>query len=207
MNCCFLILQNLNTLLNATFIKMLQITAIFIAMMLLSSCTSSNLNDGLRPSRTVGNVNSQNNSTSLQDTNNKFALIPNDNALVQRQKPSPGIAFLPVVGPPQFAVSSLSSAVRKSAKNNAITIISNGQPGASFQVKGYFSALDDGSGTILVFIWDILDRSDKTLHRISGEERTGRRKTDPWAAIDTQMIDRVVARTMQNLRQWINSST
>ncbi|MCP4184467.1 MAG: hypothetical protein GY761_14330 [Hyphomicrobiales bacterium] len=186
---------------------MLQIVAVFIAMMLLSSCTSSNLNDGLRPSRDVGNVNSQNNSTPLQEANNRFALIPNDSALVQTQKPSPGVAFLPVVGPPQFAVSSLSSAVRKSARNNAITIISNGQPGASYQVKGYFSALDDGSGTILVFIWDILDRSGKTLHRISGEERTGSRKTDPWAAIDTQMIDRVVARTMLNLRQWINTTT
>jgi hypothetical protein len=206
MNCCFLILKNIDTLMNATFVKMLQIIAVFIAMLLLSSCTSSNLNDGLRPSRTVGNVNSQNNSTPQQETNNKFALVPNDNALAQRQKPSPGITFLPVVGPPQFAVSSLSSAVRKSAKNNAITIISNGQPGASYQVKGYFSALDDGSGTILVFIWDILDRSGKTLHRISGEERTGSRKTDPWAAIDSTIINRVVGRTMQDLRQWINTS-
>lgn len=206
MNCCFLILKYINRLLNTTSVKVLQIIAVLMAVVLLSSCTSSNLNDGLRPAKTVGNVNSQNNSTPPQEANNKFALIPNDNALAQRQKPSPGIAFLPVVGPPKFAVSSLSSAVRKSAKNNAITIISNGQPGASYQVKGYFSALDDGSGTILVFIWDILDRSGKTLHRISGEERTGSRKTDPWAAIDTQMIDRVVDRTMQNLRQWINTS-
>jgi len=186
--------------------KMCHIIAVFIAMILLSSCTSSNLNDGLRPSRTVGNVNSQSNITPQKEANNKFALVPNNNALAQRQKPSPGITFLPVVGPPKFAISSLSSAVRKSAQNNAITIISSGQTGATYQVKGYFSALDDGSGTILVFIWDILDRSGSTLHRISGEERTGNRKTDPWAAVNTQMIERVVGRTMQDLRKWINTS-
>ena len=185
---------------------MLQIVGLLIVMMLLSSCTSSSLNDGVRPSRTVGNVDSQNNATPQQDANNQFALVPNDNSLAQQQKPSPGIAFLPVVGPPKFAVSSLSSAVRRSARNNAITIVSNGQSGASYQVKGYFSALDDGSGTILVFIWDILDRSGKTLHRISGEERTAARKTDPWAAIDNAMIDRVVGQTMQNLRKWVDKS-
>ena len=206
MNCCLSIFRNIYTSLNTQGLKLLRFAGALILVTLLSSCTSSNLNDGIRPSRTVGNVNSQNVPAYQQDANNKFALIPRDNTSIQQQKPSPGITFLPVVGPPQFAVSSLSSAVRKSAQQNAITIISNGQPGASYQVKGYFSALDDGSGTILVFIWDILDRSGKTLHRISGEERTGARKTDPWAAIDNGMINRVVAQTMQNLRKWVDTS-
>jgi len=206
MNCCLLFIQKLNTVFIAPSAKMFHIFMVICAMMVLSSCTSSNLNDGLRPTNSVGDVNSQNNSTQ-QEANNQFALIPNNNSQAQQQRPSPGIAFLPVVGPPQFAVSSLSSAIRRSANSNAITIISDGQPGASYQVKGYFSALDDGSGTILVYIWDILDRGGKTLHRISGEERTGARKTDPWAAIDNRLIDRVVGRTMQNLRQWINTST
>jgi len=206
MNCCLSIFRNIYISLNTHGLKLLHFVSALVLVTLLSSCTSSNLNDGIRPSRTVGNVNSQNDPAYQQDANNKFALIPRDNTLTQQQKPSPGIAFLPVVGPPQFAVSSLSSAVRKSAQQNAITIISNGQPGASYQVKGYFSALDDGSGTILVYIWDILDRSGKTLHRISGEERTGSRKTDPWAAIDNGMINRVVSQTMQNLRKWVDTS-
>ncbi len=203
MNCSKLI----SPVLNITVARIFHIATFLATLIVISSCTSSNLNDGLRPSAGVSNENTRGKSTPQRNANNKVALAPDNDSLSQNQTPTPGVVFLPVVGPPQFAVSSLSSSVRNSARNNAITIIPNGQAGASYQVKGYFSALDDGSGTILVFIWDILDNSGKTLHRISGEERTASRKTDPWTAISNSMIDQVVKRTMQNLRQWLNART
>ncbi|MCF6322196.1 MAG: hypothetical protein L3J32_10580 [Rhizobiaceae bacterium] len=119
--------------------------------------------------------------------------------------PSPGVIFLPVLGPPQSAVTKLSSAVKSSARTNAVTIIPNGQSGATYQVKGYFSALDDGSGTRFIFIWDVLDGRGKNIYRISGEERTTARSADPWAAIDGNMINSVVERTMKNLRGWMST--
>jgi len=117
--------------------------------------------------------------------------------------PSPGVTFLPVVGPPQSAVTRLSAAVKNSARTNGVTIIANGQSGATYQVKGYFSALDDGSGTRFIFIWDVLDGRGKNIYRISGEERTVSRGADPWSAIDANVINSVVERTMQNLRGWM----
>ncbi len=178
---------------------------ILAAMVLISSCTSSNLGDGLRPNSTLGNQNTPVQNAEQQNAPSEVALLPGEDGLNSGLRPSPGVIFLPVVGPPQFAVTSLSSAVKRMARANAITIIPNGQAGATYQVKGYFSALDDGSGTILVFIWDILNGSGKTVHRISGEERTTLRKSDPWAAVDTDMIDNIVERSMQNFRDWMNT--
>ncbi len=177
-----------------------------------TACTSSNLNDGLRPTATIGNQTQPQPVELRQEPSNSTALAPID-APVQNQSaqqtaslaPSPGVAFLPVLGPPQSAVTRLSSAVVRSARANSITIIPNGQPGAKYQVKGYFSALDDGSGTRLIYIWDILDKSGRNIHRISGEERTTSRNADPWSAIDANVINTVVERTMQNFQGWLST--
>ena len=184
--------------------SLLPIGAILTAAFLLVSCTSNNLSDGVRPATGLGNE-TANQSTPNQNNASQTALLPIDSGINDGLRPSPGVVFLPVVGPPQNAVTSLSSAVKRNAIANKITIIPSGQSGATYQVKGYFSALDDGSGTILVFIWDILDTSGNAVHRISGEERTGRRKSDPWSAVDSNMINNVVARTMQNFRNWMNT--
>ena len=185
--------------------------AALVAMSLLAACTTSNIDQGLQPTASVSSQATQVSppeqieAATQQQASNQVALLPIDREPVQKVKPSPGVTFLPVVGPPQFAVTRLASAVKSEAGENAVTIIPNGQSGASYQIKGYFSALDDGSGTILVFIWDILDASNKTLHRISGEERTTSRKSDPWSAVDAGMIDNIVARTMKNLRGWMDT--
>ena len=74
--------------------------------------------------------------------------------------------------------------------------------GAQYQLKGYFSALNDGSGTVLVYVWDVLDRNGVRIHRISGQERGGSSSGDPWAGIDTAMLERVASSTMASLRGW-----
>lgn len=192
--------------------KSIRNISILAAFGFITACTSSNLNDGLRPNATVGNQTQPQPVELRQEPSNSAALAPID-APAQNQAtqqtaslaPSPGVAFLPVLGPPQSAVSRLSSAVVRSARANSITIIPNGQPGAKYQVKGYFSALDDGSGTRLIYIWDILDQSGRNIHRISGEERTNSRNADPWTAVDANVINAVVERTMQNFQGWLST--
>ena len=199
------IVKNMIQSINFLRIKIFGHLAIFAALALFSACTSSNINDGLRPSAQIADQNSLIRSPSQLESPNQVALLPSGVQQQNNTNPSAGVTFLPVIGPPQFAVTRLSNAVRKSATNNAVTIIPNGQSGATYQIKGYFSALDDGSGTILVYIWDVLDASAKTVHRISGEERTSARKADPWSAINSETIDKVIARTMQNLRDWMDT--
>jgi hypothetical protein len=117
----------------------------------------------------------------------------------------PPVAFLPVTGAPQSAVTNLASSMRMAAKSEAVPVVVSIEQGARYQVKGYFSALSDGNGTILVYVWDVLDANGTRVHRISGQERAGATGGDPWAAITPDILNRVAGITMEGLKTWITT--
>lgn len=116
------------------------------------------------------------------------------------------VAFLPVTGAPQSAVTSLAQAMRDAAKSEAVPVVVSMDQGAKFQIKGYFSAINDGGGVTLVYVWDILDATGVRIHRISGQERGGTVSNDPWNGVADDMLDRVARATMYNLRLWMSGS-
>ncbi len=115
------------------------------------------------------------------------------------------VAFLPVTGAPQSTVSTLAASMRESARREAVPVVVSVEQGARYQVKGYFSALNDGTGTILVYVWDVLDQNGTRVHRISGQERGTSSAGDPWAGISPDIIERVAGITMNSLRTWMST--
>ncbi len=115
------------------------------------------------------------------------------------------VSFLPVTGAPQSAVTSLATSMRQAAKNEKVPVVVSIEQGAKFQIKGYFSALNDGNGTILVYVWDVLDSSGARVHRISGQERSGSSTGDPWVGIKPEVYARVADITMSSLRTWMST--
>lgn len=95
--------------------------------------------------------------------------------------------------------------MRSAAHANAVPVVISTEQGARYQVKGYFSALNDGGEVVLVYVWDVLDANGNRVHRISGQERGGSASGDPWAGIDNGVIDRVARLTMSGLRSWIST--
>ena len=205
---------------------------VLTSFIFLQACTSDNVASGVQPSSRIASQQqaqaSRPEATQIPATeNNTAAPSTNSSALAATQNPastqntqlsaqqpaqqtaslapSPSVKFLPVLGPPQSSVSQLSSAIKRSASANSVTLLSGAQTGAKYQVKGYFSALDDGAGTRFIYIWDVLDAQGRKIHRISGEERTSSRGADPWSAVDSNMINNIVNRTMQDLRGWMNT--
>lgn len=118
---------------------------------------------------------------------------------------SKSLTFLPIEGAPTTAVTELSKSLRSSASSRGLTVLASTQPGAKYKVKGYFSALNDGSGTLVVYVWDVLDGAGKRLHRINGQERTGSSKPNPWLAITEVELQRVSERTADSLKAWIDN--
>jgi hypothetical protein len=86
-----------------------------------------------------------------------------------------------------------------------LNLLSPTQPGAAYRVQGYFSALSDGSGTLLVYVWDVLDASGKRVHRINGQERSGSTNVDPWQSITDDELRRVADRTTVQLKSWVET--
>ncbi len=117
---------------------------------------------------------------------------------------SNAMTFLPVEGAPQSVITNLSKSLRTSAQEDGLAVFPSTQPGAKYQVKGYFSALDDGSSTLLVYVWDVLDQSGKRVHRINGQERSSASNTNPWLAISDVELKRVADRTTSRLKTWVD---
>lgn len=175
-------------------------------LVLLTACQGGSLSDGLqsaaKPQQSVGTQTST--QTPVQATNpNGVQTAPQNGTQTASLPSTKSVAFLPVSNAPQSAVSNLSSSIRSAATQNQVTVVNSLQDGASYQVKGYFSALEDGSGTLLVYVWDVLDRNNKRVYRISGQERSNKKSADPWSAVTNQMITQVANNSLSQLKSWL----
>jgi|GEM_PF-1531508 len=200
---------------------------VLMGCIVLSACNTSNFDSGVRsgvPSQNVGSnslapqqvvgenqlieetalVESQDNLLNGTSTSNlRTPDIQNANTQIASLPTGPGVSFLPVTGAPQGSVNSLSKSLQNAALNNKINLLTAGSSNAKYRVKGYFSALDDGTGTLLVYVWDVLDASGSRLHRISGQQHTSKKSVNPWAAISNSEIAQVANDTMSRLGSWL----
>lgn len=115
------------------------------------------------------------------------------------------VQFLKLEGMPQSAASTLSNSLGATAQSHGLNLLSPTQAGAAYRIQGYFSALSDGSGTLLVYVWDVLDASGKRVHRINGQERSGSTNVDPWQSITDDELRRVADRTTVQLKSWVET--
>jgi len=112
-------------------------------------------------------------------------------------------AFEEIHGAPAGLLTALSQALRSEAAARNLTVVSPGDPSATYIVKGYLSAIGDRGGTLLVHVWDVNDSSGKRLHRVSGQEAGDGSSADPWSGIDERMIKEVAARAIDDLASWV----
>ncbi len=181
-----------------------------LALVALAGCNSGSLTEGLDSARSGNNPRPAQGIT----TNQSQTAGPTASGQTGQQtaaiSPAPlagttgtSVAFLPVSNAPQNAVTTLAQSIRDAAERNALPVVPSVQQGAQYQVKGYFSALEDGSGTLLVYVWDVLDRNNKRVYRINGQEQGASSASDPWAAVTPQMLNRVAESTVSQLKSWL----
>lgn len=191
--------------------RLIAALSLLTTLVILSACNSGSLTEGLQsaagpqPSQSVGNE--PGNVSGGTATLDGAATNPAGQAGQQTAALPAGnsVTFLPVSNAPQTAVTNLARSIRSEAQKQGVPVVASVQQGAAYQVKGYFSALEDGSGTLLVYVWDILDRNNKRVYRINGQEQAGGRSSDPWAAVTPQMLDRVAQSTMAQLKSWLST--
>lgn len=114
------------------------------------------------------------------------------------------LAFAPVTGAPSEPISRLNTAIREEAAKRSITIVQSGDPNTDYTVQGYLSAVGGPSGTVLVFVWDIADRTGRRVHRVSGQESSTKGAPDPWAAVDGATLQIVALRTVDAIAAWLS---
>lgn len=117
---------------------------------------------------------------------------------------SKAVTFLPFEGAPRVKATSINRLLSSTARNNNLSVLPATRAGAKYKVKGYFSALTDGNGTLLVYVWDVTDNTGRRLHRINGRERSGLTKSDPWEAISDRQIESMTNKTTARLKAWVD---
>lgn len=185
---------------------------VLIFAMILSGCNAGSLGEGLETSsnntpQPPQGLESAANTTGgqLAASDQSNSLVSTDGTQVAALPTGKAVAFLPVSNAPQSAVTNLAKSIRNAATSSGVPVVASVQDGAQYQVKGYFSALEDGGGTLLVYVWDVLDRNNKRVYRINGQEQSSSRSSDPWGAVNSQMIDRVAASTIAQLKSWLST--
>lgn len=116
------------------------------------------------------------------------------------------IRFLPIIGAPVEAVTPLSRQLGAQARASGLTIKSSSDNSSRYILKGYFSAMQDGGKTNVVYVWDVLDSSGARLHRIQGQDSVNATAKDPWAAVPAATMEAIAQRTIQEYVSWKSQS-
>jgi hypothetical protein len=112
-------------------------------------------------------------------------------------------AFDSVSGPPREVLASLSSALNEEASAKKLPVVARGDPAATYTIKGYLSAVGDGSNVVLVYVWDVMDKRGARVHRIQGQEVARASGSDPWAGVGNKTLNIVARRSIDELSKWV----
>ena len=113
-------------------------------------------------------------------------------------------AIAEINGAPTVKRIEMARALKREAAERKLNLVPDGDPSATYLIKGYLSAITDSTRGSLVFVWDVTDTSGKRLHRITGREPTGGGSFDPWSKISTSELNGAAQRTIDDLADWIN---
>ncbi|MFT4185151.1 MAG: hypothetical protein QM636_24880 [Rhizobium sp.] len=115
------------------------------------------------------------------------------------------VRFLPIIGAPVEAVTPLSRQLGAEARSLGLTIKGSSDSSASYILKGYLSAFEDGPQISVTYVWDVLDNSGARLHRIQGAESAPLKRGDPWTAVPPAVMQKIATKTMSEFNSWRDS--
>jgi len=107
-----------------------------------------------------------------------------------------------ISGAPEDVAISTTNTLTSQAKARNLNFTALNDPTATYQLRGYLSAVGDRQGTILVYVWDVFDSKGVRLHRISGQERGGGTSSDPWAGIKDETVQSAARDAIDDLVAW-----
>lgn len=114
------------------------------------------------------------------------------------------LAFEPVVGIPADRATVLATELGVGAAQAKLPIIGRNQPGVEYRIKGYFSAMHEGTSTRVNYIWDLFAEDGARVHRITGNETIPAALPDPWSAVPDETLKHIARKTITGLRDWID---
>lgn len=113
------------------------------------------------------------------------------------------IQFAPVVGAGAEASAPLSARLAAQAGARGISLVQPGDQSANLVMKGYFSAISEGSETTVIYVWDVLDLAGTRVHRIQGQSKSPSGTAEGWAAVQPATMEAIADQTVDQLTAWL----
>jgi hypothetical protein len=114
-------------------------------------------------------------------------------------------AFTKISGAPGDLLTVLSASLKSEAKARNLNLVPEEDATATYRVKGYVSAVGGPSGTLLVYVFDVLDTRGVRIHRISGQQIGGGAASDPWGGITAATVQVAAQHAIDDLAAWVNA--
>lgn len=196
-----------------------RLTAAFVllfAAAFLQACNSTNPTTALsaltspKPGAAAGDSAAAAGANSARDESRAVALAePQAGAETQAATPSSvnaiTVALAPSIGAPADAIPPLSESMTARAARYGIKVAGNDDAkGVSHILKGYFSAIAEGSRTTVIYVWDVLDPSGTRLHRIQGQQSVDGGGGDGWSSVSPTVMQAIGTATVDSYAAWLS---
>src|ERR1700679_3937066 len=115
------------------------------------------------------------------------------------------VAFESIDGPPPQVFDRMVGVLDSESKLRSLSIVSR-ESSASYRVRSYLAAQIYRGRASIAWVWDVYDRNQQRMLRLSGEEPAGKAGRDPWAAADDLVLRRIAQAGFSGLNSMVNGT-
>ena len=115
------------------------------------------------------------------------------------------VAFESIDGPPPQVFDRMVGVLDSQSKLRSLSIVSR-ESSASYRVRSYLAAQIYRGRASIAWVWDVYDRNQQRMLRLSGEEPAGKAGRDPWAAADDLVLRRIAQAGLSGLSGMVNGT-
>ena len=129
---------------------------------------------------------------------------PDNQGLSAAQPRGATVAFDSLDGLPPGQFQKLVGNLNEETQSRRLAVISREQTSA-YRVRGYLAVKVTKRQTTVAWVWDVFERNEQRVLRISGEETAKVRNRDAWAAADDAMLRRIAGTSMEQLAAFLTA--
>jgi hypothetical protein len=115
------------------------------------------------------------------------------------------VAFESIDGPPPQVFDRMVNVLDSESKLRNLSIVSR-EGSATYRVRSYLSAQIARGRTIIAWVWDVYDRDQQRVLRLSGDEPASRAGRDPWTAADDLVLRKIAQAGLSGLSGLVNGT-
>jgi len=115
------------------------------------------------------------------------------------------VAFESIDGPPPQVFDRMVNVLDSESKLRNLSIVSR-EGAATYRVRSYLSAQIARGRTAIAWVWDVYDRDQQRVLRLSGDEPASRAGRDPWTAADDLVLRKIAQAGLSGLSGLVNEA-